>query len=323
MRFVEKRILEDTYWYSFNDEPIATVGSLIVPRLSDPSFLLPDESPDGLWHLFAHTWLGVEHYTSTSGLEWKKEHLVFLRGHSPFIYKEGNVYYMLYELHDRVYGHKKDRARSSRILLSSSSDLALWSEPRVLLDSSSISRSSYRGGPERISRPQLIPWQGRYRLYFGAGEGLVYDTDQKCTARLMFAESYDIDGPYVPSDTVLMEADPESRYRSLSPGAVRIIPCADGIAAIECAYFYDKEHDRSRSAMVLMVSDDGLVFPEPHVMQLSPLDGWASRCITCCDARYKENEETWYCYYSANGIDANSRIPYVKESLGLLLGRLR
>ena len=94
MRFVEKRILEDTYWYSFNDEPIATVGSLIVPRLSDPSFLLPDESPDGLWHLFAHTWLGVEHYTSTSGLEWKKEHLVFLRGHSPFIYKEGNVYYV-------------------------------------------------------------------------------------------------------------------------------------------------------------------------------------------------------------------------------------
>ena len=139
----------------------------------------------------------------------------------------------------------------------------------------------------------------------------------------MFAESYDIDGPYVPSDTVLMEADPESRYRSLSPGAVRIIPCADGIAAIECAYFYDKEHDRSRSAMLLMVSDDGLVFPEPHVMQLSPLDGWASRCITCCDARYKENEETWYCYYSANGIDADSRIPYVKESLGLLLGRLK
>ncbi len=323
MRFVEKKILQDTYWYAFNDEPIAARASLAVPRLSDPTLLLPDESPDALWHMFAHTWMGVEHYTSTSGLEWKREHIVFLRGHSPFIYKEGNVFYMLYEIHDRTYGHRRDKSASSRIMLSSSTDLALWSDPRPLINSDYISLSSYRGGHKRISRPQLISWKGVYRLYFGAGEDLVYDTDQKCTARLLYAESYDIEGPYEVSDKVLLETEPESMYRNLAPGAVRIIPCADGVAALECAYFYDKAENRSRTAMLLLLSDDGITFSEPKVIQLSPLSGWASRCITHCDARYKENEGTWYCYYSANGIDSESRIPYVKESLGLLLGRLK
>ena len=52
MRYQPLSKITDAYWYSFNDEPIATRGAL---KLCDPAYLLPEESPDGLWHMFAHT----------------------------------------------------------------------------------------------------------------------------------------------------------------------------------------------------------------------------------------------------------------------------
>ena len=38
------------------------------------------------------------------------------------------------------------------------------------------------------------------------------------------------------------------------------------------------------------------------------------------DVRYKDGENTWYCYYSANGYVEKFGMKFVKESLGLLLG---
>ena len=221
MRYVPVKAFDDLYWYSFNDEPIATGNPYITPRLSDPSFLLPDESPDALWHLFAHTWKGVEHYTSTSGLEWKREHIVFTGGRAPSVYKAGGVYYMLFETHSRLFRGKGEKSDSSRIMLSTSSDLALWSEPRRILDSADVPSSSWRGGPRRLFMPQLVQWEGRYRLYFGAGEASMHDTGEKCPALLMCAESYYPEGPYELRQEPLMAPDPESTYQNLAVGAVR------------------------------------------------------------------------------------------------------
>lgn len=322
MRFVPVRSLDDLYWYSFNDEPIAAGNPYLTPRLSDPSFLLPDESPDALWHLFAHTWKGVEHYTSTSGLEWKREHIVFFQGSSPFIYKEGSVYYMLFETHSRLVRSHGESSDSSRIMLSSSSDLALWSEPRKVLDSSDIPLSSWRGGRKWITRPQLIQWEGRYRLYFGAGEARMYDTNERTPARLMCAESYYIEGPYECLEEPVMDLDPEGRYRNLAVGSVRILPCSDAVAAVCCTRFYDRKNKRSSSVMLLSRSSDGIVFEDADVMHSSPQSGWASGYITSCDLKYKENEDTWYCYYAADGYP-DEKLPFRREALGLLLGKKR
>ena len=320
MRFVPVRSLDDIYWYSFNDEPIATGNPYITPRLSDPSFLLPDESPDALWHLFANTWKGIEHYTSTSGLEWKREHTVFFFGHSPFIYKEGSIYYMLFETHTRSFRRKGEHTDSSRIMLSSSSDLALWSEPRKILDSADVPKSSWRGGRRMVFRPQLIQWEGKYRLYFGAGEVEMYDSKEKSAAFLMSAESYYLEGPYDISSHPVMHTDPDSSYSNLATGSVRIIPCSDAVAAVSCTRYYDRAANRSRSLMILAESHDGYAFENHRIMHTTPSEGWSSGYITSCDLRYKENEETWYCYYSADGYP-DSRIPLRREALGLLLGR--
>ena len=320
MRFVPLRQLDDIYWYSFNDEPIATGNPYITPRLSNPSFLLPDESPDALWHLFANTWKGIEHYTSTSGLEWKREHIVFLCASAPSIYKEGSLYYMLFETHSRFLRSKHDSSDSSRIMLSSSSDLALWSKPRKILDSADVSSSSWRGSRRRVYSPQLIQWEGKYRLYFGAGSARMYDTGDAAAAELMMAESYYIEGPYDVSSQPVMKPEPDGKYRNLATGHVRIIPCSDAVAAVNCTRYYDADDKRSRSVMLLSRSDDGINFTDETVMQFSPDTGWAAGAMTACDLRYKENEGTWYCYYSADGYP-DSKLHFKRESLGLLLGR--
>ena len=215
MRYQPLSKITDAYWYSFNDEPIATRGAL---KLCDPAYLLPEESPDGLWHMFAHTWIGLEHFTSTSGLEWRREHLVTWRAHSPFIFREGGTYWLFYEIHDRTTFSSKseDSISASRIMVISSNDLMLWSKPKLVLDSTKIKRAQYKDGPVRVSRPQLIEWEGRYRLYFGAGETRMYDTRQKTTARLMYAESDYLDKEWRVNPEPLLEIEPDSEYRNLA-----------------------------------------------------------------------------------------------------------
>lgn len=321
MRYQSIEKLINTYWYSFSDEPIATRGNF-TPRLCDPAYLLPEESPDGLWHLFAHTWLGLEHFTSTSGLEWRREHLVFARGHSPFILKEGSTYYLFYEIHNKLwFSRNNNNKKESRIMMSTSTDLALWSEPKMVLDSSLISLAKYKGGEFRISRPQLVQVDGRYRLYFGAGETRIYDTKQKATAYLMCAEADFIEGPYIVVPKPLLSIEPDSKYRNLAVGSVRIVPCSEGFAAVECSYFYDYKNNKSSSLLMLLASSDGLDWKNIKIMQKTAETGWASRYISSADLRYKENEDSWYCYYSANSYTNYFGIRLVKESLGLLLGK--
>lgn len=43
------------------------------PLLGDPAVLLPDETPNNLWHLFANSLLRLHHYTSRDGVNWEKK----------------------------------------------------------------------------------------------------------------------------------------------------------------------------------------------------------------------------------------------------------
>ena len=321
MRFQPFKALDDCYWYSFNDEPIAAGNPYLTPRLSAPSFLLPDESPDALWHIFAHTWYGIEHYTSTSGLEWKKEQFLFRGGHYPSIFHNDAIYYMLFEIHVPTYGKNGEKSHSSRIMLSTSTDLFLWSSPRKILDAADIPFSSWRGGAPMLSLPQLVTLNGRYRLYFGAGEWRLRNPDETVPVLLGCAESFYPEGPYDIYPEILIKPDGDNPERSLATGHVRIIPLSDGIAAFECSYYYDEEAKRPRSKMLLLGSEDGISFSTSRVIQNSPDEGWPSLYLTSSDIKYKENEETWYCYYSASG--HSGPLPFTRESLGLLLGRKR
>ena len=108
MRLQDTASLTKAVWASYSEEPVWQ-SSWWESRLSSPCILMPDDSSDGAWHLFAHTWLGIEHYISSSGFDWKRVALIALRGHYPSIYTEKNVYYLLYEGHDYDYQNKTSR----------------------------------------------------------------------------------------------------------------------------------------------------------------------------------------------------------------------
>ena len=99
MRLQEKSSLCEAVWSSYSEDPVWQ-SSWWAGRLCAPFILLPEDSPDGKWHLFAHTWAGIEHFISTSGFDWQRISLVALRGHFPSVFKEKDTYYLVYENHD-------------------------------------------------------------------------------------------------------------------------------------------------------------------------------------------------------------------------------
>lgn len=323
MRFPSLDSLNNCSWYVFSDEPVET-SPWYMPRLTHPAFLLPEDSPDGLWHLFAHTWVGIQHYISTSGLTWEPQHIVIMRGHAPCIYKEGKTYYLIYENHNKNFGFKREKGESkkSRILISSSTDLKVWSTPKVLVKSEKVSYSSHFMSP-RLSRPQLVPFNGKYRLYFGSSIQRLFDSKEQVITYLSYAESENIDGPFVWKERPILVPDLDSKDHNLAIGSCKIIPCSDGLAALACSYYYDVNDNKSHSALFLLTSSDGDNWSYDRTIMTTPTSGWASGYLSSSDCVFKADEDTWYCYFSAFEHKKNFPLYLEKESLGLLLGKVK
>jgi hypothetical protein len=57
----------------------------LSPIIADPSFLLPEEGPDGAWTLAAHSAWGLHLFTSPDGLSWRDRGLVVRNAMRPFL----------------------------------------------------------------------------------------------------------------------------------------------------------------------------------------------------------------------------------------------
>lgn len=317
-------------WYPFSDEPV--IKSLwYMNRLGDPSILLPDESPDQKWHLFGHTFLGIVHFISENGISWEPRKMVELRGHSPSLYMEDGVYYLVYEKHDAIPSQidslfakrKRKKAIShSRIEVRSSTDLILFSEPKVILDSREIAFASDGLGRPRVSRPQVFKEKGVYTLFFGASHIVLGDSKHKASRYFASATSNNLFGPYevTNNNKPLLEPDGDDPNRSLAVGSVRVLKASDGYVALQCGKYWDSKLKKSSSSVIQIESVDGLTWlPSTRPQILTPaLQGWASRYIISCDARYKEDEGCVYCYFSAS---SKKGVWPVEEAIGLLLGK--
>ncbi len=321
--------ISEVSWFPFSDEPVIA-GPWYLPQLCDPVFLFPSESPDGKWHVFAHSWIGIHHYISDSGIAWEPMKMIAFQGCSPFIYREAGVWYLLYEKHGRLLANsrrqrfrREERIAASRIEIRSSTDLVSWGDPRLLLDSRSIPFASDYLEQPLISRPQLFSVGGRYRLYFGASSVTMPDTAQKISRYFAVAEADELGGPYTlaAGEKPLLSPQPDDMLRNMGTGSVRVVPLADGFAAFQCSGWWHPRLERSGSSMTVLLSSDGISW---HSSGQKPVlipaeKGWASRYIMSCDVHYKADEKCWYCYFSATDRKSGG-IPYYQESLGLLLG---
>ncbi len=315
-------------WFPFSDKPV--IRSLwYMPRLCDPFFLFPEESPDGKWHLFGHTWIGIEHFISENGISWQPRKMIELRGHSPSIFQQDGMWYLLYEKHDatlvslkkRLRGKRGEKNKSSRFEMRSSSDLILFSEPKVILDSKDVPFAGDGLKKPRISRPQLFRDREGYRLYFGASHVVLEDTKQKATRHFALAMSSSLEGPYALANEgePLLSADADDPFRNMACGSIKVVQLSDGYVGLECAVHWDKKRAKTTSSLLQIESSDGLIWKHSFrsVVLPTPERGWASRYLVSCDLHYKSEEGCWYCYYSAN----THSFPFVRESIGLLLGK--
>lgn len=315
-------------WYPFSERPV--IGSKwYMPALGDPFFLFPEESPDEKWHLFGHSWIGIEHFISENGISWEPHKMVRLRGRSPSLYREDGVYYLIYEKHNpdlpelkKRRGGTAKKISRSRFEISASSDLMTFEEPRILLDSADVPLAGEGLRQPRISRPQIIKEGGEYRLYHGVSHRRLFDSRQKCSRYFAMASSPTLYGPYTPFEEgrPLLETDADDQWHNMAVGSVRVLRMTDGYVALQCAYGWDTRQGKSISTLVQLESSDGIEWRQTlrkPVLTL-PKEGWASSYIVSCDVNYKESEACWYCYYSANRRWGRT---VAAESIGLLLGK--
>ncbi len=317
--------LEYLYWFPFSDEPLVQ-GKWFQPRLSNPFVLFPEDSSDEKWHLFCHSWIGLHHYISSSGLSWEHYALIEYNGRYPSIYIEDGVYYLFYEkqgmrppfINKRGREESGEYHKESHIEMRSSSDLQVWSNPRHIISSQDISTSSAFLPKGQLSHPQLVPYEQGYRLYVGASS---VNPSLDVARYTMSATSPEILGPYrQEGEQIVIEADGNDYYRSLGSGQLQVYCEGKSCYAIQNSYYYDEKRNKTASAIIILKSSDGLTF---NSLDMKPIlipseKGWASEHILTSSIRYKEDESCWYCYFSGTHTNAYH---ITTESIGLLIGK--
>ena len=82
-------------WHLLKESPlIAPPGRLAGPIIADPTFVDPGMSPDGQWHLFAHTIHGIEHFVSGDGEAWTHAGRVVARAMRAYLVVTDGTYYL-------------------------------------------------------------------------------------------------------------------------------------------------------------------------------------------------------------------------------------
>ncbi|HWR12910.1 MAG TPA: hypothetical protein VN445_13885 [Rectinemataceae bacterium] len=225
------------------------------PIIADPSFLFPEETPDGTWELFAHSAWGIHRYSSLDGLAWRDRGLAIRNAMRPFVRKIGEDYFLFYEAYPpialaltalpvKVRWH-------STIGLSRGADLWNWSPRKTILRPElAWTRDDARG--ESVSNPCLVaepePAGGgspcsssvlgpgsstdlgsgltggpRWRLYYSASLVWIPDCGFCEPKHLALARRSAPDGPFTPENAPIADpaADrmPDSATFGLAPSA--------------------------------------------------------------------------------------------------------
>lgn len=270
------------------------------PVIADPTFVVPEDGPDGRWHLFAHSLLGIHHYTSPDGVAWRREGTVVRNALRARLVRDGDTFHLLYE---------KPRAMlpigplpwASRIDLRSSRDLVTWTRPRTLLRPS-LGWHEEPGRGRAVGNPCLVRTEDGWRLYYSAGLVFLEDCGF-CEPRYVgVAEAPALAGPFVPHREPLLAPDPAGRWTNLGAGAVKVLAVTDGWVALQNGIYRDPATGHSGSAVLLRDSADGLVWsparPAPVLAPGSP--GWMRSHVYAVDVGLRGEELLLY-FNARNG----------------------
>ncbi len=279
------------------------------PIIADPTFLPPGDTPDGLWHLFAHSILGIHHFTSRDGLAWERLPGAVCRGClRAFLLKRDGSYHLFYERFLRLFPFPY----RSRLEVRTSRDLLSWSEPAVILEPTLPWHREGCAGA--VSNPCVVEEEEGFRLYYSAG--LVYLRYCRFSEPKYIGTAFprDLPGPYQPAPEPVLQPAAGDRLANMGAGAVKVLKAADGYVGFQNGIYWDPAVSHTRSAIRLVASRDGLDWEVPEREPvLKPGSGWKKGFVYALDVRAVGNR-LWLFFNARDGWLTG------RESIGLALG---
>ncbi len=294
-------------WEQYEKNPVIN-PPFPSPIIADPTFLLPESTGDGKWHLFAHSLIGIHHFISSDGIVWKRlKGMVSFKSMRPFVFKEGDEYYLFYEKISNLFPYH------SHLELRESSNLFEWSKPAVILKPS---LTWHKDGSKygAVSNPCLVKEGDAYRLYYSAG--LVYLKDCKFyePKYIGVANSPKINQEYEILPHPIISPSIDDMYSNLGAGSMKVIKTDDGYVGFQNGIYWDYRKNHSGSAIRILASLNGyewnLFRDEPII---KPDKGWKKTHVYALDVKRVGNK--FYLYFNArNGWF------FGKEHIGLAFG---
>jgi hypothetical protein len=283
------------------------------PIIADPTVATPAESPDGRWHLFAHSLRGIHHFTSDDGVGWTRRPGVVVRNAlRASLHRDGDVHHLLYE---RTRLFLPMVPWSSRIEVRTSADLVHWSAPHVLLRPSL--GWHLRGRSRAVGNPCLVRHAGGYRLYYSAGLVRLADCGFDEPRHVGIADGPTPLGPFTPHPEPILSPHADDPFANVGAGALKVVPVADGFLGLQNGIYVDAA-GASRSAVRWLTSRDGVRFAVHGEPFLRPDTGWKRSHVYAVDLCAAG--DTAYLYFNARDDWHWSR---GREAIGLVTARLR
>jgi hypothetical protein len=252
--------------------------------LADPTVISASDSPDGRFHLFCHSLLGIEEYVSNNAESWEYLRTVlfsnFYTNNSktnlkdtglrifaivkylvkviafrkgiitnflrPFVIKIANVYYLYFqEVTFTWQGLKFEFPPKSCIRCMQSEDLVNWSEPQTILEDD----EKY----SVISCPCLIKQDNKFRLFFTHDTELTGDNSMMEPMKVSYAESNFPNKEFKVVDDIVVYKD-ELPFRQIGALRAREI---DGKYIYSCNPIEKVNGESKSSTWILDKQDDG------------------------------------------------------------------
>jgi hypothetical protein len=293
------------------------------PVIADPSFLFPEESPDGAWTLYAHSAWGLHEYTSVDGKCWIDRGLRIRNAMRPFIrrMRESN-YALLYEKYKpfalplQILPGR--RAWKSRLEIRQSKDVSHWGDPEVILQPElAWMRDTVLG--DSVSNPCLVEDDENLRLFFSASLAWIDDCGF-CEPRYIgMAEAPALNSPFSIYPQPILDPKDDDLPGALGAGSIKVLKLDDGWIGLQNKIYSDAGGS-SRSAIFLLRSKDAIAWqPAQREPLVSPDFGWKKSHVYACDCRFREADGQWYLYFNARD---DWKITAGRERIGRLVGSM-
>jgi len=275
------RRLTAAEWSALRWSAVGTVPylapSLLAPAVRDPAVLSLQDGPDGRWHLWADSVLGIDHYTSPDGLRWAREDLVAPHALGAHVRRTDRGFVMLY-----TRGPLAVAARGAlpfpapcELAMRTSDDLVAWSPATPAL-TATLPWFESLGGGVWLSHPCLVQDGQRWRLYFSAGTTAT-DAPGETVARYVgLAETDDLSLGFVPHPQPVLQPQADAPEAARGAGSLKVFARADGgWAGVQAVYGVDGAGAPTASLRCVQ-SDDGVQWtPDGEAILTLGGDGWA------------------------------------------------